>query len=240
MLYRNKFSPISLSGLFNITIEKDMIKNILNVGIPSGLESSMFQMGRLLTQRVFTYFGTSAIAANAIASTINQLSFMPGTAFGLAMITVVGQCIGDRDYAEARRQTVRIMEIAYITLFAIGLLIFIFMGPLISLFNLSPEAQKMAKSFLRVHCFSIALTWSMGFVLPNAMRAAGDVHYVMIVAIISMWVVRVSAAYLFAFVFGIGPISVWLAMAADFILRGYLYYKRWKSGKWQDKKVISN
>jgi Na+-driven multidrug efflux pump len=239
MLYRDNFSPISLSGLFNIKIEKPMIKNILNVGIPSGLESSMFQIGRLMTQRIFTSFGTAAIAANAIASTINSLSFMPGTAFGLAMITVIGQCIGAGDYAEAKRQTFKIMKIAYITLFSIGLLIFIFMEPLVHLFNLSAEAQAMSKSFLRVHCFSIALTWSMGFILPNALRAAGDVRYVMIAAIISMWTVRVSAAYLLAFTLDLGPIGVWLAMAADFILRGILYFKRWIGGKWQNKKVIT-
>jgi Na+-driven multidrug efflux pump len=105
---------------------------------------------------------------------------------------------------------------------------------------MSAEAQSMAKLFLGIHCFSQALTWSMAFALPNALRAAGDVRYVMIVATISMWAVRVSAAYLFTFTFGFGPIGVWLAMAADFILRGVLYYKRWRSGKWQNKKVITN
>jgi Na+-driven multidrug efflux pump len=98
----------------------------------------------------------------------------------------------------------------------------------------------MSKLFLRVHCFSQALTWAMAFALPNALRAAGDVRYVMIAAIISMWAVRVSTAYLFAFPLGIGPLGVWLGMAADFILRGILYFKRWRSGKWQNKKVITH
>jgi putative MATE family efflux protein len=240
MLYRNNYSPISLSGLFNIKIEKDMIKNILNVGIPSGLESSMFQIGRLMTQRIFTFFGTAAIAANAIASMINSLSFMAGTAFGLTMITIVGQCVGAGDYTEAKRQTFKIMKISYTTMLIISTLIFIFMGHLISIFNMSDEAQNMAKSFLRIHCFSQALTWSMAFALPNALRAAGDVRYVMIAATISMWAVRVSMAYLFAFALGLGPIGVWLAMAADFILRGIFYFTRWKGGKWQDKKVITH
>jgi putative MATE family efflux protein len=240
MLYRDKYSPISLTGLFNIKIVPSMIKNILNVGIPSGVESSMFQMGRLLTQRIFTAFGTAAIAANAISSVINSLSFMPGTAFGLALVTIVGQSVGARDYDQAKKQTYKIMKIAYITLFAIGVLIYIFMESLVSIFNLSPEAHRMAKTFLRIHCVSIASTWAMAFILPNALRAAGDVRYVMIVATISMWAVRVSAAYLFTFGFGFGPIGVWLAMGADFILRGILYYRRWKSGKWQGKKVITN
>ncbi len=188
---------------------------------------------------IFTVFGTAAIAANAIASVINSLSFMPGTAFGLALVTIVGQCVGAKDYAGAKKQTLKIMKLAYITLFVIGTLIFIFMKPLIGLFNLSAEAQSMAKTFLSVHCISIALTWSMGFILPNALRAAGDVRYVMIAAIVSMWTIRVSAAYLFTFTFGFGPLGVWLAMAGDFILRGILYLKRWRGGKWQEKQVIT-
>jgi Na+-driven multidrug efflux pump len=178
------------------------------------------------------------MAANAITSVINSLSFMPGTAFGLALLTIVGQCVGAKDYAAAKKQTFKIMKISYITLFLIGTLIFICMEPMIRLFNLSPEAQALSKSFLQIHCISIALTWAMGFILPNALRAAGDVRFVMIAATISMWTVRVSAAYFFTFTLGLGPLGVWLAMGADIIVRGICYFARWNTGKWQEKQVI--
>jgi putative MATE family efflux protein len=240
LLVRNRCSPVSLSGILKIRLVRPMIRNILNVGIPSGLESSMFQIGRLLTQRIFTSFGTRAFAANAIASVINSFSFMPGMAYGMALITIVGQCVGAGDYGAAKKQTVRIMKIAYITLFVIGALIYVFMEPLVSLFSLSPEAHDLAKTFLRVHCISMALGWPMSFALPNALRAAGDARYVMIVATVSMWTVRVSAAYLLAYPLGVGPLGVWLAMGADFISRGSFYLYRWVKGKWQDKKVIED
>jgi Na+-driven multidrug efflux pump len=217
-----------------------MIKNILNVGLPSGIESSMFMVGKLLTQRIFAVFGTAAMAANAIASVINSFSFMPGTAFGLALLTVVGQCIGAGDYAAAKKQTSKIMKIASITLFIISAATFIFMQPLVSLFNLSEEAHKLAKSILRVHCFSMALGWAMSFCLPSALRAAGDARYVLVVTTISMWLVRVCSAYLFAFPLGLGPLGVWLAMGVDFFVRGISYYLRWIKGKWQEKRVITN
>jgi Na+-driven multidrug efflux pump len=98
----------------------------------------------------------------------------------------------------------------------------------------------MAKSFLQIHCIAMAVGWSMSFTLPNALRAAGDARFVMIAAVISMWTVRVSAAYLFTFVLGIGPLGVWLAMGADFLVRGAFYYSRWVRGKWQEKKVIAD
>jgi putative MATE family efflux protein len=238
MLTQNRYVSISLLGLFNIKLVFPMIKNILNVGIPSGLESSMFQIGRLLTQRIFTVFGTTAMAANAITSVINSLSFMPGTAYGIALLTIVGQCVGAKDYDAAKKQTFKIMKISYITLFIIGALIFVFMQPMIGLFNLSHEAQALSKSFLQIHCISIAFCWAVAFILPNALRAAGDARFVMIAATVSMWTVRVSAAYLLTFTFGLGPIGVWLAMGGDFIVRGICYFGRWMSGKWQEKQVI--
>jgi len=240
MLVRNRTSPISLSGLHHVRIARSMIKNILNVGIPSGLESSMFMIGKLLTQRIFAVFGTAAIAANAIASLVNSFSFMPGTAFGLALLTIVGQCVGAGDYQEVKKQVFKIMKIAYISLIIISALTYVFMEPLVSLFNLSREAHEAAKSFLRVHCISMGLGWAMSFVLPSALRAAGDARYVMIAASISMWTVRVCFSYLFAFTLGFGPLGVWLAMGADFFTRGASYFLRWIRGKWQGKQVIRN
>jgi Na+-driven multidrug efflux pump len=98
----------------------------------------------------------------------------------------------------------------------------------------------MARAFLSVHCISMAFGWGMSFALPNALRAAGDARYVMIAATISMWTVRVSAAYLFTFTLGIGPLGVWLAMGADFVVRGLFYGIRWARGAWQGKRVIGD
>jgi putative MATE family efflux protein len=238
LLTRRRYAPVSLAGILKARLVRPMIRNILNVGVPSGLESSMFQIGRLLTQRIFTTFGTRAFAANAIASVINSFSFMPGMAYGMALLTIVGQCVGAGDYGAAKKQTARIIKLAYVTLFIISGLIYVFMEPLISLFNLSPEAHGMAQSFLRVHCISMALGWPLSFALPNALRAAGDARYVMIAASVSMWTVRVSAAYLLAYPLGVGPLGVWLAMGADFISRGTCYLTRWRGGKWQTKRVI--
>jgi putative MATE family efflux protein len=239
MLNRSISSPISLAGLFDFRIVRSMIRNILNVGIPTGMEASMFQIGRLLTQRIFTSFGTAAIAGNAVTSVINSFSFMTGNAYGMALLTIVGQCVGAKDTVQAKKQTFKIMRLSYITMFIVSAFVFVCMEPLVGLFKLSPEAHNMAKTFLRVHCISMALGWPVSFALPNALRAAGDARFVMIAATISMWTVRVIAAYLFTFVLGIGPLGVWLAMGADFVVRGTFYCSRWLGGKWQGKRVIT-
>jgi putative MATE family efflux protein len=240
MLIRNKRGPITLAGISRIRLIPSMVRNILNVGIPSGIESSMFQVGRLLTQRIFTTFGTMAMAANAIAGVVNSFSFMPGNAYGIALLTVVGQCVGAGDYEGAKKQTAKIMKLCYFTIFIMSVAAFIFMEPLVNLFSLSPEAHEMAKSFLRVHCISMVIGWSFSFALPNALRAAGDAKYVMMAATVSMWTVRVSFAYILTFAIGLGPIGVWLAMGLDFISRGTAYITRWVGGRWKNKKVIED
>jgi putative MATE family efflux protein len=238
MLMTNTRRAITLKGLFKIKLSPRLIRSILNVGIPSGLESSMFQVGRLLVTRIFTAFGTTAIAANAITSVINSVSFMPGSAYGIALLTVVGQCIGAKNTEAAKYYTAKIMKITYSTMIILSILIFIFMEPLINAFNLSSAARDMTKSFLTVHCFTMAFLWASSFALPNALRAAGDVRYVMIVAIASMWTCRVSIAYILAYVLKLGPIGVWYAMGADFAVRNVCYISRWLSGRWKGQKVI--
>jgi len=238
LLIKDKTRIINLSGLKKVKLEGDLIKRILNIGIPSGLESSMFQIGKILITRIFTVFGTAAIAANAVGATINSIAFMPGSGFGMGLLIIVGQCIGAGDYLAAKRFTKKIMILSYITYLFININIFIFMNPIISIFNLSAEAHELCVLFLRVHCITSTLFWCPSFVLPNALKAAGDARYVMVVAACTMWIVRVCSAFLMAFTLGFGPVAVYLAMGADFLFRGIFFIKRWLSNKWISKKVI--
>jgi putative MATE family efflux protein len=238
LLLRGHGRPIYITEILKFRFVRSMLRSILNVGIPSGLESSMFQVGRLLTQRIFPAFGVAVMAGNAIAGVVNSFAFMPGMACGMALLTIVGQCVGAGDYAAAKKQCARIMKITYINTIVLSSATWILRDPLIGIFNLSAEAHDIAVSFLTVHCISMLIAWPMSFALPNALRAAGDARYVMVVATLSMWIVRVSMAYIFTFALHLGPLGVWLAMGADFISRGSFYLVRWVRGRWQEKRVI--
>ena len=238
LLMKDKTKAVNLHGLTKIKLEPQMIKRILNIGIPSSLETSMFQIGKILITRIFTAFGTAAIAANAVTSTINSIGFMPGSGFGIGLLIIAGQCIGAADYEAAKRFTKKIMLLSYITYFFININIFIFMNPILGIFNLSREAYDMSAVFLIIHCVTSAFFWCPSFVLPNALKAAGDVRYVMVVAACTMWFVRVCSAFIMAFPLGLGPVAVWYAMGADFLFRGIFFTRRWLSNRWIEKKVI--
>ncbi|MDR2447114.1 MAG: MATE family efflux transporter [Treponema sp.] len=238
MLVTDKYSPISLAGLFTIRLNGGVIRSILKVGVPSGVESSMFQIGKVIVSRIFTTFGTTAIAANAISGSINSFTFMPGTAVGIGMMTIVGQCVGAKDFDNARRYTRKLIKITHCMVLALSAMIVLLMNPLLNIFNLSDEAKEIAKTLLWTSCIMSPLSWPLSFTLPNALRAAGDARFVMIVAASSMWAVRVSAAYLLAYPLGMGPSGVWIAMTADWCVRGAFYAWRWRRGRWQNKNAL--
>jgi putative MATE family efflux protein len=238
VLTRGKKKMIDLSRITKFTIDTAMLKRILNIGIPSGLEASMFQVGKILIMRIFTFFGTTAIAANAVTATINSLGFMPGNAFGMGLLIIAGQCIGAGDYKGVKRYTKKIIIFSYIFYFIVNINVMIFKNPIIGIFHLSGEAHKLCASFINVHCITSTLFWCMSFVLPSVLKAAGDARFIMITAACTMWIVRVSAAFVMAFTLGLGPVAAYIAMGADFLFRGIIFSFRWKGGRWMSKHVI--
>jgi putative MATE family efflux protein len=238
LLMQDWLNIINLKGITKIKLEPDMIKRIFNIGIPSGLETSMFQIGKILITRIFTSFGTAAIAANAVGATINSIAFMPGSGFGMGLMIIAGQCIGAGDYEGVKQHTKKILKLSYLTYFIINIHILIFMNQIIGFFNLSAEAHQMCVVFLQIHCVTSTLFWCPSFVLPNVLKAAGDARYIMAVAASTMWIVRVCSAYLMAFPLGLGPKAVYLAMGADFFFRGIFFAIRYLNGRWKEKRVI--
>ncbi|MDR2393502.1 MAG: MATE family efflux transporter [Treponema sp.] len=238
LLMSCRAGPVSLAGISKTPLDFVMIRRILHIGIPSGLENSLFQIGKLLVSRLVSTFGTASIAANAITGSIGSFIYMPGQAFGLAILTIVGQCIGARDYGGAKVYAKKLLCLAYGVLICSNLLILVCREPLVNCFSLSAEAQELTKRFLLIHCISSSIAWPLSFALPNALRAAGDARYCMILAAVSMFTVRISLSYMLASVFDLGAIGVWFGMAGDFLVRGIGYTWRWLQGRWQEKELI--
>ncbi len=244
-------NPLCISDLFRPEFRGGMVKRILAIGIPTGLENSLFQMGKLIVLSLVTSLGTTellrtaSIAANGIAGSVSSMVHVPGTAIGLALVTVVGQCIGAGEPGQAVRYTKRLLGFSYLMVGSLSVLLFFVGGPVVSLFKLGPETTAMAKEVLRIFSVFSVFVWPLSFVLPNALRAAGDALFTMGVSLASMFTFRLGLSYLLspATLFGIpmlglGLQGVWIAMCLDWVVRGIFFYLRFRSGKWQDIKVI--
>lgn len=215
-----------------------MIKSILSIGIPTGLENGLFNVGKILVQSLIASFGTAAIAANAVANQTSAMSDIPGSAIGLALITVVGQCVGAGEYRQAKRYTFRLTGAAYAMMAVLNAGVLIFVSPILSIFNLSPEAMRIARELMIFYSISCAVIWPAAFTLPNGLRAANDVKFTMAVSICSMWVFRIGFSYLITAVFDLGVLGVWIAMVIDWIFRAVLFIIRICGSRWQQKKLI--
>ena len=96
VLIRNKNNVVYVDH-HNFKPEFCMIRRILYIAIPSGMENGIFQFGRIIVVSIISTFGTVQIAANAVANSIDGMGTLCGQAISLAMITVVGQCVGAGD-----------------------------------------------------------------------------------------------------------------------------------------------
>lgn len=224
------------------------VKAILGVGIPNGVENGMFQIGKLLVLKLVTSFDLgvdlavtgSAVAANAIGSSIAGVVNVPGQGTGLAMITVVGQCMGAGDDKQAAGYTKKLLLVSYVSMWIMGPLLYFTSPYLVPLFNLTPATAVLTIQVLRWCAVFNCIFWPMSFTLPNALRAAGDAKFTMVVSMLSMWICRIGCSYLFGspWGFNMGLLGVWLGMFADWVVRGLFFGIRFLRGKWKLHKVI--
>jgi len=215
-----------------------MIKKILAIGIPNGLENGMFQIGKICLQGLIATFGTTAIAANAVAGNIANIEIIPGMAIGLGLVTVVGQCVGAKEYEQAKQYMIKLVKIAYISLFLLNIVILLCAKPILSIYNLSDATKDLAFLLMLMHAIGVTTFWVPAFTLPNGLRAANDAKFTMTVSIFSMWVFRIGFGILMGKIWGLGVIGVWIAMEIDWVFRAVMFVIRLFNGKWRNKQLI--
>jgi len=246
ILLHNKKNVIYIEKLFHYKPNVRIIKDILRLGVPTGIESSMFHFGKLLTQSLISSMGTAAIAANAVAHNMATFQYMPGNAIGLATTTIVGRCIGAKEKEQAKKYAKILLGITYVCLWFVVLITCLFSKQIIGLFNLSATASDIANKLIIYHALVAAVIWPIAFALPSSFKAASDVKFTLWVSLFSMWVFRVALGYVFAFKdiplfgtsipgLGLGIFGVWFAMTVDWVFRTILFAYRYLSGKWLTK-----
>lgn len=228
---------ISLSKRPTFRPDFRYVRKILYIGVPNGLEGSMFQLGKIMVLSLVSTFGTSAIAANAVANNIATFQTLPGIAVGLALVTVVSRCVGASDYKQARYYTRRLIAAAYIGIIIMNIAIYLLLPTFLRGYNLSPETYSSAHKILLYHGLMSMIIWPLAFSLGNTMRAANDVKFTMISAILSMWIFRIFFSYVIGKYMGLGVFGVWVAMTIDWAVRAVCFVCRYLGHKWELHKI---
>jgi Na+-driven multidrug efflux pump len=164
---------------------REIIRNIMSIGIPNGIESGLFQFGKLMLQSLVSTLGTASIAAYAVASNLVTYLYLPGNALGAGMLTIVGQCLGAGKREQARDYAKMLIAINYGLLAVICTIMIVCRGFFVSCYMLSPEAAELAKGLVLIHSIAMII-WPLGFLLPHYFRATGRAALPMGIAMFSM------------------------------------------------------
>ena len=233
ILLNNQKHELHILHPYPFKIKWNVLKKILYIGIPNGLENSMFQLGKIAVLSLVSGLGTASLAANAVGNNIANFAILPGMSFGFALLTVCAQCVGAGDFEQVKYYTKHMMRVEYLCLIASNLIVILALPFILSVYNLSDEAARYANDIILYHAACVVTIWPLSFTLPNTLRAAADVKITMVLSIISMWVFRFGFSYLLTMVFHMGIFGVWVAMTIDWLVRGIFFVCRYKSGRWQ-------
>ena len=228
-----KENVIRIEKTFRFRPDWTMVKRILGIGIPNGLENSMFQLGKIIVLSLVSTFGTYAIAANAVCNAVANFQVLPGMAINLAVTAVIARCVGAGDHEQAEYFTKKLIRLVYLCMWIVNLIVLCVMPLVLWAYNLSDITAQTAHSVLYFHSVSACLIWPVSFTVPSALRAAGDAKVTMVISLASMWIFRIIFSYLLGGWLGLGVLGVWIAMVIDWCGRAVCMTLRYKTGRWK-------
>ena len=237
------FNPrraISIAWNDILAWNRELIRKILSIAVPNGIENGLFQLGKVIVSIFVATYGTSQIAANGVSNSLSTLCYVSEMAIQLASVTVIGQCVGANDYEQAEYYVHKLIRIAWIMAAVNNLLVYLAMPYALSLYSLSSETLKIAETILTMECIAVTTIHAPAFVLPTCIRAAGDAKYTMYVGVGSMFGARVLSAYLLGTVLGMGVVGTRIGMYIDWGVRIIFFVYRWRSGKWKLYRLVSD
>ena len=211
---------------------------VLKIGIPTGIENSMFQFGKLVVQSTVSTLGTTAIASNAIVVSLELISSMPPMGMYIGLMTIVGTCIGAGKLDDAKFYIRTFTKWGGVIVFVLGWIVFAITLPVSRLAGLSDSAADLTVEVMLMISVLKPFLWPNGFIPNNGMRAAGDGLYSMVTSTISMWVARVALSTVLCRVFGLGLFGIWIGYEADWGVRSLCNIFRFRSGKWTRHHVM--
>lgn len=214
------------------------MKQILKIAVPNGLENGVFQLVKVALSSIVALFGTYQIAANGVAQSIWSLAALAGVAMGPVFITVIGQCMGNRDTEGADYYFKKLTRITLLLSSVWNLLIFLLTPLFMKGYALEPETRQLVVGLVLIHNIFNAAAFPFSGALSNGLRAAGDVKFTMYVSIASTIAGRLLLSYFFGIIFHMGVIGIAIAMVCDWIIRAVIFILRQKSGKWKAFQVI--
>ncbi|HHY44468.1 MAG TPA: MATE family efflux transporter [Firmicutes bacterium] len=227
--------PVNWKRVFS-NFDLRLFGRILNIGVPAMAERVLTSSGQIAYARQVAGLGTEAYAAHSLSLNVESFSYMPGMGFATSATALVGQRLGAKDPEGAEKSAIIAMKMGVLTMGTMGVLFFLFPAQFLSIFTNDAGVIARGVPLVRIVAFT-QFPEALGFVIPGALRGAGDTRIAMYVTVAGVWCVRLGLTYVLMNFFNVGLTAAWFAMFADWVVRSSLYWVRLKRGKWKEIKV---
>ena len=229
LAYINRAYPDYAIRLFCFRFDRELFREIMRIGLPSGLHMSLVALGSMVVMSKINSFGHDFTAAYNVGSKLDSMAFLPIQSLASAVVAYVGQNMGAKKMDRVR-QGVRITLISSVAWAAV-MLVLIPLGPtLIGFFSDTPAVIEAGARYLTC-IMPFYLLFSVMFCLNNAMQGAGDSLFSMINAILSLILVRVPMVYFLANRFG--PDYMYYGIGIGWVVGCTLSIVYYLSGRWK-------
>lgn len=213
-------------------LRREEFYTLLKIGVPAGMEKLIMRIGQLVYNGMILSIGTYAYVAHNVAGTIESYSYIPAMGFGIAISTMTGVFLGEKNIDGARTAVKETYLLSAGVMIGIGTVFYLFAPQFASLFSETAAVQEQVVQVLRI------IAWFQPFaalvqIMTGALQGAGDTRFPMYATFIGIWGLRIGLGYFLAVPFGMGLSGVWFAYAADLVVRGLLLLERFRRGKWQ-------
>jgi len=213
------------------------IRTLVRISFPSFIEESLLSIGFLIFFRFIALLGTAALAAHAISTRIESLSFMGGVGFAIAAAALVGQALGEKN-VEMARAAFRLSTkhcVVLMSCVAVGLVAFA--KPIVSVFAPgAPAIADVAAILLMIAAVEQPMLGA-GMALGGALRGAGDTVTPMISSLVCGIGIRVGVAWWLAFPMGWGIYGIYFGTMADWAVRSAMLYLFFRLERWTRIKI---
>ncbi len=235
------FKKIEKPSIFKLLkpFPKDDTVNIVKIGVPSALESFLYNLSQLvITSIVLKHLTETDLITKTYVQNITMFFYIFSVSVGQASQILIGHLVGAKEFDKAKRQGFLAYRNALIITIAVSLIGIIFRSQLMSIFTTNSEVIALGSNVIIMNIF-LEIGRTANLVIIACLRGSGDVFYPTGCAIFSMWIISALGSYILAVVFGMGIYGLWIAFAADEIFRGTMMIIRWSNNKWKTKRIAT-
>ncbi|ANE35683.1 MatE efflux family protein [Campylobacter iguaniorum] len=223
-------------GLF-FKFSKDIIAKILKVGLPSAGENLLWIGQYMVAFSFVASMGEQSLSVQTIYFQISMFIFLAATAISIANEIIVGHLVGAMEFDKAYKKAFDSLKIGALITWSVLFIFYLSREEIMNTLNLTNELKAIMRPL-----FTLSLVLESGrafnIIMVNSLRASGDAKFPFVMGVLFMWGVSLPLGYLLGIHLGYGIIGVWIGFCADEWARALANTLRWKSRKWQSKRLV--